>query len=237
MFKVLLKMGKAILRDRLGQYAFMIPLLAYRSSWEHVQIRRDSAICIEGYPRSANTYSVAAFNIANPDTGHVARHSHLAGQVIRAIQWRVPAVVLIRKPEDAILSLKIREPDLAYKQLISSYIRFYRMLLPYKEKFYVACFEEVTNDFNSVVGAMNSKFECDFKISTLDDESVFDEVQNMFNDYQKRMFLNASSESSHIAKPSKEREMIKEIARKDLRSSKYEALLVKAENLYQEFIR
>ena len=146
----------------MGAFPGLVPLLAKGRSWEHVCVRRGSEICIEGFPRSANTYAVAAFRLANPGCGHIARHSHLAGQVIRAVGWGIPTLVLVREPEDAALSMKIREPSLGLGMLVRSYCRFYRSLMPLRGRFCVGRFDEVTSDYGAVVGRVNGMFGTDF---------------------------------------------------------------------------
>ena len=70
--------------------------------------RRDSALVIEGFPRSGNTFSVAAFQIANGQDLHVGRHLHGAPHVLRAVRLGLPTVVLIRRPREAVLSYLTR---------------------------------------------------------------------------------------------------------------------------------
>ncbi len=42
-------------------------------------------ICIDGYPRSANSFSVRMFQQANPDT-HIAHHTHSIANIQKAIK-------------------------------------------------------------------------------------------------------------------------------------------------------
>ncbi len=64
----------------------------------------------------------------------------------------VPALVLIREPEGAILSpSSFREPDVALRDALVAYARFYACLLPYRRSFVVADFGEVTRDLGAVI--------------------------------------------------------------------------------------
>ena len=71
----------------------------------------DTDIVIEGFPRSANTFAVTAFELAQERPVTVAHHLHAAAHVVRAAQAGVPVIVLVRAPEDAIASVVARKPS------------------------------------------------------------------------------------------------------------------------------
>ena len=48
-----------------------------------------SAIVVDGFPRSGNTFAVCAFMSANPNAAHVARHIHLPVQFALAERYGV----------------------------------------------------------------------------------------------------------------------------------------------------
>ena len=67
----------------------------------------DKLVVIEGFPRSGNSFARRAFIMAQDETFDVTRiahHLHVPAQVIRAARWRIPTLVLIRRPKDAVLS-------------------------------------------------------------------------------------------------------------------------------------
>src|SRR6266566_5260966 len=64
-------------------------------------------IVIEGFPRSANSFAVHAFRVAQDRPVRIAHHLHAPAQVIAAVRARVAAITLIREPEDAVLELVI----------------------------------------------------------------------------------------------------------------------------------
>ena len=63
--------------------------------------RPDTAIVIEGFLRSGNTFSVAAFQIANGQHLHVGRHLHGAPHVLRAIRLGLDCSALALAGEQA----------------------------------------------------------------------------------------------------------------------------------------
>ena len=88
-------------------------------------------LVIEGYMRSANTFAVYAFQSAQRRPVALAHHLHAPAQLIRAARRGVPALVLIRDPEDTILSQVQWEPDISMRAALMTYVRFYRALEPY----------------------------------------------------------------------------------------------------------
>lgn len=115
-------------------------------------------VLIEGYPRSANSFAVAAFGHAQPGPVRIAHHTHAPAHVIEAVGRGVPAIVLVRDPADSVLEFVIVKPALTVAQALRGYVRFYAPLLAHRRGFVVGTFEEVTSDFGSVIGRLNSRF-------------------------------------------------------------------------------
>ena len=113
--------------------------------------RRDSALVIEGFPRSGNTFSVAAFQIANGPQPHLGRHLHGAPHLLRAKRLGIPAVALVRAPEDAVPSYLIRRAGLRAEDVLVEYLDFYRTAWPARDAFVVGLFDDVTRDFGTVI--------------------------------------------------------------------------------------
>jgi hypothetical protein len=119
-------------------------------------------VCIDGYPRSATTFAVAAFQLAQPRPVQMAHHSHAPAQVIAAARWNIPTLVTIREPHDSVLSTAIYSPFLTVRAALESYIRFYRSILPYRQAFVVAEFGDITSRFDHVIARLNDRFACSF---------------------------------------------------------------------------
>ena len=77
-------------------------------------------IVIEGFPRSANSFAVNAFVLAQGRPVHVAHHVHAAAQVLAAGRAGVPAILLIREPTDAIVSYLLWQPHLRPRHAVAS---------------------------------------------------------------------------------------------------------------------
>lgn len=201
----------------------------------HLVVSRESEIVIEGFPRSANTFSVAAFLLAQERPVKIARHLHVPAQVIRAVQWRIPTLVLIRRPEDAVLSLLIREPKITAKTAVREYIRFYERIEPYRTGFLVATFEEVTQDFGSVIDRLNCKFGTRFTrfYHTADNvAAVMRLVEEMDREDTGKRYVCETT----VARPSEKREALKMQRRGELEEPKVASLLLTARAVYERIV-
>ena len=115
-------------------------------------------LVIDGYTRCASTFAVYALQLAQPGPVRLAHHLHAPAQLVAAARAGVPALAVIRNPREAILSQLVREPDVALRDALVAYTRFYRRLLPCRDAMVVAGFEEVTTDFGMVTRRVNDRF-------------------------------------------------------------------------------
>jgi hypothetical protein len=117
---------------------------------------------IDGYTRSASTFAVYALQLAQPAPVRLAHHLHAPAQLVAAARAGIPALVVIREPQGAILSQLIREPDVAMRDALAGYARFYECLFRWRDSFVVADFDEVTKDFGAVTRRVNERFGTTF---------------------------------------------------------------------------
>lgn len=119
---------------------------------------RHTEVVIDGYTRSASTFAVYAFQVAQPEPVRMAHHLHAPAQLIEAARRGLPTILVIREPEGAVLSQVVREPGVDLLDAVWAYSRFHESLDACRDAFVVADFDQVTNDFGSVVRRMNAKF-------------------------------------------------------------------------------
>lgn len=119
-------------------------------------------LVIDGYTRCASTFAVYALQLAQPVPVRLAHHLHAPAQLIAAARAGVPALAVIREPRGAILSQLVREPDVAMRDALIAYARFYERLLRYRGRLVAAGFEEVTKDFGTVTRRVNDRFGTTF---------------------------------------------------------------------------
>ena len=160
-------------------------------------------IVIEGPRRSGNTFAVAAFELAQPNPVVVAHHRHAGVHVVGGVRRGLPALVLVREPQDAVLSYVLYERGrITVRQALRAYARFFEDVLPYLDGVVVATFESVTSDFGRVVRAVNDRFGTDFAVF----EHTAENVERCFariEDEHRRRFGRVCEE--RIARPSAQR--------------------------------
>ncbi|CAN5818427.1 hypothetical protein BH18ACT11_BH18ACT11_08270 [soil metagenome] len=121
----------------------------------------DTQLVMEGFPRSANSFARVAFNRAQKEKVRIANGLHVPAQVIRASRWRIPTLVLIRNPRDAVLSFAIRDP-ISVEQALRYFLAFYETVEAYRDAYVLGTFEEVTGDFGQVIRRINDRFGTTF---------------------------------------------------------------------------
>src|SRR5215211_7972544 len=131
----------------------------------------DTQLVMEGFPRSANSFARVAFNRAQSERVRIAHGLHVPAQVIRASKWRIPTLVLIRKPKDAVLSFAIRDP-ISVDQALRYYLSFYETVEGYRDAYVLGLFEEVTEDFGEVIRRINDRFGTTFSPFSHDERNV-----------------------------------------------------------------
>lgn len=198
-------------------------------------VSRDTDIVIEGFPRSGNTFAVAAFTISQDRQLKIARHTHKVMQVVRAVEMNVPTLVLIRKPEDAIISLTIRHPYISVQQGLKTYIRYYNGIKPYRMGYILAKFEDVTTNYGHVIEQVNQQFGTDFQIYRHTSEQkakAFQLVERMHREYTN----NNTIDESAVARPSKIRLETKRELLRNLDKNQLKVIREEAFSVYQELL-
>jgi hypothetical protein len=86
-------------------------------------------------------------------------------------EWRIPTVVLIRKPKVAVPSFALRDP-ISVDQALRYYLSFYETVEEYRDAYVLGLFEEITEDFGEVIRRINDRFETTFSPFTHDERNV-----------------------------------------------------------------
>ena len=192
----------------------------------------DKQVVIEGFPRSGNSFARRAFIMAQNETFDVMRiahHLHVPAQVIRAAQWQIPTLVLIRRPKDAVLSLVIRDP-ISVDQALRYYISFYETAEKYRDAYVLGLFEEITEDFGQVIKRINDRFGTTFSLFRHDEENVGKVFADM-EAYARKKYGETISERK-VHRPSAVKERMKHEVEYDLENPKRKKLIAEAEAVY-----
>jgi hypothetical protein len=192
----------------------------------------ETQLVIEGFPRSGNSFARRAFVMAQSesfDRTRIAHHMHVPAQVVRAAQWQIPALVLIRRPRDAVLSFAIWDP-ISVDQALRYYLSFYKTVEKFREAYVLGLFEEVTEDFGRVISRINDKFGTTFSLFRHDEGNV----SNVFSDmetYAREKYGETRWERK-VHRPSAVKERIKQEIEYDLENAKRKELIAEAEDVY-----
>ncbi len=222
------------LRDRVARHPWLyFPLLhLFRSPRRRLHVTPRTELVIEGYPRSGNTFAVAAFLQAQGRPVALAHHLHAPAQVVQAVRWGIPVLVLLRAPEDAALSWMIREPLLTARRALTLYLSFYRGVQPYREGFVLARFEQVVQDFGVVIRRLNQKFGTAFR-PFVPTEANLEQVWRMVEAMDMADTGRARVTETTVARPSPVREQLKARCRALLQHAQVRPLLAQAQALYR----
>ncbi|HXF56885.1 MAG TPA: hypothetical protein VNO34_04815 [Actinomycetota bacterium] len=200
-----------------------------------VPVGRDTEVVIEGYPRSANSFTVAAFRRAQGREVRVAHHVHAPAQVVQAVRWRVPALVLVRRPEDAVLEYVLKKAHVTVAQALRGWVRFYAPLLRWRHGFVVGPFEEVTSDLGAVIRRLNERFGTSFVPFEHTEENARAALEELDRWWRDRLGPGLSLEVT-VGRPSEVRDRLKEALRPRYRDPALAPLRERAEALYRRFV-
>jgi hypothetical protein len=196
--------------------------------------RPGTALVIEGFPRSGNTFSVAAFQIANGRDLHLGRHLHGAPHLLRAKRLGIPAIALVRAPESAVPSYLVRRAGLHAEDALVEYLDFYRTAWAARDAFVVGLFDEVTTDFGSVIDRVNARFGTSFdryEATPANEAAAFELVEEM-----NRLECRGEVLETHVGRPSTERDALKQEISASLERPRAARLLGRAEELFGQYV-
>ena len=211
----------------MGSHSVFFDCLALSSTFKRRMVSKHTDICIEGFPRSANSFALHAFLMSNPEA-KVAHHLHAPMQILRAVKFGIPCVVLIREPINVLASLLVADDSLSLDIAIKSYIDFYRRILGVKRRVVVAEFHTVTNDFCSIISEVNRRYGKSFLYKNIGE---FEQIK-IFADLHAH-HLTQNNLKNLVPIPTAAKSKLKE---KLIPKLKKNIHLKKAEMLYRDFI-
>lgn len=181
-----------------GHPWLFFPLLRWREPHRaHLAAGPDTDLVLEGYPRSSNTFAVTALKYAQPGEVRTADHVHAPAQVIRGVRLGKPVLVLVRQPEDVVRSTAVKFPGLEVRDVLRGYARFYERCWPWRDRFMVATFEQVTADFGAVIRRLNRRYDLNLRPFDHTDENV----AAVYRRIDRRNVVTSSRAHTSIERP------------------------------------
>ena len=204
-----------------------------RSDWT---VRSDTELVIEGFGRSGSTFAVDAFELVQRRTVRLAHHTHAAAQVILAAKKGIPTLVIIRRPAEVAASHMARR-GISGKPPLVAWIRYHERILPYRDRFVVAPFEQITNDLSSAIHAVNERFGTDFEELETTEASTASVLERIEARNQQRFGIGTAEGARSLARPTPEREALKRRLGAELDGPALAPLRARAERLYGNLVR
>ena len=209
------------LKERARVYIGRRPRLFFgvygaRRRYRDVLVDRSTDLVVEGFPRSGNTFAVFAFREAQGREVRVAHHMHAPAQIMRAASLGIPALVLLRDPVDAALSLMLRDPRYSAEGALRYYVSFYEAVAGYRDHFVLGTFEEVTQDYGPVIERLNRRFGTDFGVfghSQRNVERVFSSIEESHRARRGSVLVE-----EQIARPSASKASLKAALKREVES-------------------
>jgi hypothetical protein len=197
-------------------------------------VAKDTELVIEGAPRSANTFLVAAFELLNPER-RTAHHLHNPCQVLRAARFGVPCIVVVRDPMDAAASTLVWSADRRPREVVQDWVTFYERALPYADSFVVADFELATTAPGQVLAAANRRFGTSFATDhepERHDPLVMESVERRGRDHDGEVY------ETRVARPSSSeyRQQQQRLAHRALDEEVPASLRRRASELYETYV-
>ena len=223
------------LRTLLGRYPTVaLPLLrARRGNGFLAPIRDETEVVIEGFPRSGNTFAVAAFHYAQlPRDVKIAHHAHVPAQLLSAVRLGLPAVALVREPEECVLSMVVRDPALGVGGVLRGWVRFHEPVVPVRDRVAVATFAEATTDVAAIVRRVNERFGTRFRVFDPSPENVA-AVRELIERGDRNTFDTDEGVRRGGGLPGEGRERLKDELRAAYGSEGLARLRSRAEDLYR----
>ncbi len=207
-------------------YVYLLFLMRKRMYW-NVVVNKKTKIVVEGYPRSANTFAFNIFKRIFLEMGvspkRIAHHTHSAAQIIYGAKRNIPMVVVIRDPLSAVTSLIIMN-DLHRKDLsgiadlyLKQYISFHEKIIGLRDKYILADFNMIINNYNHIITEVNEKYKVKFNLLNQDPNEQEAILETIKNDTLKRF----KNDHKKLSIPSKDKSNYKEVVNPIVKDSKY----------------
>jgi hypothetical protein len=192
-------------------------------------------VVIEGHPRSANSFSVVAFEVAQGRRTKIAHHTHAPGHLIAAVRAGVPAIALIRDPRDAVAEFLLLRPRLDPAQALRAWRSFYDTVAPHLDRIVLAPFPTVTTAFGTVMREVNERHRTSFTPFEHTPENVARCFEAMDAYWASRVGETPERERV-VGRPSADRERLLETIRPLLERGRARAELDRARARYEALV-
>lgn len=184
-----------------------------------------SDLIVEGYPSSANSFTYNLFQLTYPSF-RIAHHTHSVANLKLARYFKVPGVVLIRRPEECIPSRVVRF-GVGLELAVIEYLEFYKYVRTCNNSFVVLPFDKAIDDPGAAV--RRCQVILNLPRNSVEDEKLEAQVRDRILDWQNRC-----GDEDAYPFPSRSRERAKANIREELERSGW---LGSLQELFREVVR
>ena len=180
--------------------------------------RPQTDLCVEGFPRSANTFCVdfLAYLCRTENLQlNFAHHTHSPLNVELAIKLEKPCLVLIREPVSAITSFAIYS-GARISAVAQRYLEFYKDINTWSPAILIADFDVIVANINIVIAKLNQQYCMQIPLS-LDLKKDSEHVSMLAKTRaRKRHSKDPGLLIRNVGSPNPEREKLKEKTRPEV---------------------
>ncbi|MHA1973663.1 MAG: hypothetical protein ACTSW1_11750 [Candidatus Hodarchaeales archaeon] len=184
-------------------------------------------VCIDGFPRSANSFAVNLVRVAKPDL-KIIHHVHSPVIIRKSLSDDIPIFILIREPKDAVVSEYIRSKFSREKQNVNKIIKRYSDYYEYVAKFIEDVF---IISFVTVTQSPTKYLQFIFKELNIPIEFNLTNIVNKTKSIGRSTVTKKNIYTTSM--PTRERDIYKKDIRKKISNHND---FSKAEKIYQELI-
>jgi len=201
----------------LGRHEAIFTQIAAVGDSAETLVKPTTDLCVEAPPRSANSFFVVGFRMANPDA-HIAHHHHVPAQILTAIRLNVPRLTILRNPIDSALA---KAAPMGREFLIGTtlhrWLSFWETLSPLLQTASPVLFEHLVADPRAVIDRLNATYGTTFSREFPAQDEVFSSIEasrrtthgddaaspNVPDDrtHQKENTMRALAEGHRLAQP------------------------------------
>ena len=185
---------------------------------KHHVCYRDTDLCIEGFPRSANTFCVdfLMYLCRSGDIElSIAHHTHSPANVHLATLLQKPCMVLIRDPVSAITSFTIYS-GVKVPFAAERYLNFYREVEKISERCLFVDFNLIVHNINAVITQLNVHYDLQIPLSANVEHDSRHIGSIAKERARKRHSQNPDRYIKSVGTPNQERELMKDKIRPEV---------------------
>lgn len=212
-FKIL-NFLRNLFRNNFFSYKIILTCLSFFKISKEINpnnlIDKNTDFCLEGYPRSANSYLYFLINFLNPWI-KIGGHTHTIANIKYSLKKRVPTFIIIRNPLDAISSFTLRRNETTTDTLknsvalaINDYNSFYTYILRNYDKVFLLKFEDIVNFPLEILNLINSKIEINITVLK---ENEIHKMKNEVYSFLKRFDNQKRYKTSSIPNEKRKKEL------------------------------